>query len=59
MVEWGEDRMEGLADDRLHVVIVRAPTEREDPEGDDPREVTLAGVGDRWRGVDLAARLAG
>ncbi|WP_062207416.1 tRNA (adenosine(37)-N6)-threonylcarbamoyltransferase complex ATPase subunit type 1 TsaE [Streptomyces sp. NBRC 109706] len=57
VVEWGEDRVEELADDRLHVVIHRAPTAAD--AGDDPREVTFRGVGPRWQGVDLAAGLAG
>ncbi|MDT0267795.1 tRNA (adenosine(37)-N6)-threonylcarbamoyltransferase complex ATPase subunit type 1 TsaE [Streptomyces sp. DSM 44915] len=57
VVEWGEDRMEQLSDDRLQVVLHRAPTERADPAADDPREVTFRGVGARWRGVDLAAAL--
>jgi tRNA threonylcarbamoyladenosine biosynthesis protein TsaE len=57
VVEWGEGKVEELADDRLQVVIARAVgTDGGDP--DDPREVTLTAVGQRWRGVDLAA-LAG
>ncbi|RMI45815.1 tRNA (adenosine(37)-N6)-threonylcarbamoyltransferase complex ATPase subunit type 1 TsaE [Streptomyces triticirhizae] len=64
VVEWGEDRVEELADDRLHVVIHRALTSPSgvaggDDGGTDAREVTLRGVGARWRGVDLAAHLGG
>ncbi|GAA3857247.1 tRNA (adenosine(37)-N6)-threonylcarbamoyltransferase complex ATPase subunit type 1 TsaE [Streptomyces sedi] len=56
VVEWGEDRVEELADDRLHVVIHRAATEAESgPDGRDPRVVELRGVGARWHDVDLGA----
>ncbi|NGO69450.1 tRNA (adenosine(37)-N6)-threonylcarbamoyltransferase complex ATPase subunit type 1 TsaE [Streptomyces boncukensis] len=53
VVEWGEGRVEELAEDRLHVVIERG----HGAEGaeDDVRRVTLAGVGARWSGEDLAA----
>jgi tRNA threonylcarbamoyladenosine biosynthesis protein TsaE len=43
IVEWGEGLAEGLADDRLEVIISR---------GEGPgeiREVRIEGVGDRWR----------
>ncbi|KAB8167316.1 tRNA (adenosine(37)-N6)-threonylcarbamoyltransferase complex ATPase subunit type 1 TsaE [Streptomyces sp. 3MP-14] len=62
VVEWGEDRVEELADDRFHVVIHRTLTDSVH-EGDgagggtDAREVTLRGVGARWRGIDLGAVL--
>ncbi|MWA03717.1 tRNA (adenosine(37)-N6)-threonylcarbamoyltransferase complex ATPase subunit type 1 TsaE [Actinomadura sp. LD22] len=49
IVEWGEGLAEGLADDRLEVIISR---------GDEPGEsrvVRIEGVGDRWR--DLPADL--
>lgn len=49
IVEWGEGLAEGLADDRLEVIISR---------GDGPGEtrgVRIEGVGDRWR--DLPADL--
>jgi tRNA threonylcarbamoyladenosine biosynthesis protein TsaE len=55
VVEWGEGRVEELSEERLHVLIRRAAG-GEGP-GDDARELTVAGVGPRWRGVDLA-RLA-
>ncbi|WP_067174873.1 tRNA (adenosine(37)-N6)-threonylcarbamoyltransferase complex ATPase subunit type 1 TsaE [Microtetraspora niveoalba] len=44
VVEWGEGLVEGLADDRLEVVIER------DAEGED-RRVRLRGVGERWSDV--------
>ncbi|MEE1928040.1 tRNA (adenosine(37)-N6)-threonylcarbamoyltransferase complex ATPase subunit type 1 TsaE [Streptomyces sp. TRM 70351] len=70
VVEWGEGKVEELADDRLHVVIARAlgalgeaaeagaPGARDAGEAHDVRTVTLTGVGTRWRGADLAS-LAG
>ncbi|MHC0433840.1 tRNA (adenosine(37)-N6)-threonylcarbamoyltransferase complex ATPase subunit type 1 TsaE [Streptomyces sp. O3] len=51
VVEWGEGKVEELSDDRLHVVIDRATGD--DVPDDDVRRVTLAGVGERWAGVDL------
>nr|WP_131743174.1 tRNA (adenosine(37)-N6)-threonylcarbamoyltransferase complex ATPase subunit type 1 TsaE [Actinomadura roseirufa] len=42
VVEWGEGLAEGLADDRLEVIISRG-----DGPGEE-RDVTLTGVGDRW-----------
>ena len=53
VVEWGEGRVEGLADDRLELTLHRG-----DDESDDTRTVTVHGVGHRWAGTDLAA-LAG
>ena len=59
LVEWGEGRVEGLAEDRLHVVIARADGDgdgaggRRD-DGEDRREVQLRGVGERWRAVAAA-----
>ncbi|WP_327087665.1 tRNA (adenosine(37)-N6)-threonylcarbamoyltransferase complex ATPase subunit type 1 TsaE [Nonomuraea sp. NBC_01738] len=41
VVEWGEGLVEGLADDRLEVLIGR-------DDADDVRSVTLRGVGARW-----------
>ncbi|MEV4001052.1 tRNA (adenosine(37)-N6)-threonylcarbamoyltransferase complex ATPase subunit type 1 TsaE [Actinomadura sp. NPDC049753] len=47
IVEWGEGLAEGLADDRLEVIISRG----EGPgEG---REVRIVGVGDRWSDLQL------
>jgi len=51
VVEWGEGKVEGLADDRLHVMIERQVGDDED----DTRRVELVGVGSRWADVDLAA----
>ncbi len=47
IVEWGEGLAEGLADDRLEVIISRG-----DGPGED-REVRIDGVGDRWSGLRL------
>ena len=47
VVEWGQGRVEALAEDRLEVSIER-------PSGDSPgeeRRVALRGVGRRWHGV--------
>ncbi len=54
VVEWGEGVAEGLADDRLHIRIVRA-TGATGPVGedDDPRRVEFTPVGARWLGVAL------
>lgn len=43
VVEWGEGLVEGLAGDRLHVVIAR-PVD----DTDEARTVDIAGVGSRW-----------
>jgi tRNA threonylcarbamoyladenosine biosynthesis protein TsaE len=51
VVEWGEGKVEGLAEDRLHVTIERQVGDDED----DTRRVELVGVGSRWADVDLAA----
>lgn len=50
IVEWGEGLAEGLADDRLEVIISR---------GDDAgevREVRIKGIGDRWSDLELDPR---
>ncbi|MFP3988489.1 tRNA (adenosine(37)-N6)-threonylcarbamoyltransferase complex ATPase subunit type 1 TsaE [Streptomyces sp. E11-3] len=57
VVEWGEGKVEELSDDRLHVVIDRATGDTEHAD-DDVRRITLAGVGERWAGADLAALAA-
>ena len=49
VVEWGEGKVEGLADDRLQVTLHRGS----DPD-DERRTATLLGVGPRWSGVALA-----
>jgi len=51
VVEWGEGKVEGLADDRLHVTIERQVGD----DQDETRRVELVGVGSRWADVDLAA----
>ncbi|WP_103500445.1 MULTISPECIES: tRNA (adenosine(37)-N6)-threonylcarbamoyltransferase complex ATPase subunit type 1 TsaE [unclassified Streptomyces] len=65
VVEWGEDKVEELAESRLLVRLerptgaahVRGPGDFADLDGDAPRTVTLTGVGPRWTGVDLGALL--
>ena len=49
VVEWGEGLAEGLADDRLEVIISRG-----DGPGED-REVRIVGVGHRWSDLELPA----
>ncbi|WP_141587142.1 tRNA (adenosine(37)-N6)-threonylcarbamoyltransferase complex ATPase subunit type 1 TsaE [Actinomadura sp. WMMA1423] len=48
IVEWGEGLAEGLAEDRLEVIISRG-----DGPGEE-REVRIVGVGERWSGLELA-----
>ncbi|MDX3226431.1 tRNA (adenosine(37)-N6)-threonylcarbamoyltransferase complex ATPase subunit type 1 TsaE [Streptomyces sp. ME19-01-6] len=57
-VEWGEGKVEGLSEDRLHVVIERAVGEDAAAAPEDVRGVVVAGIGPRWAGEDLAS-LAG
>jgi tRNA threonylcarbamoyladenosine biosynthesis protein TsaE len=63
VVEWGEGKVEGLAEDRLVVHIDRGQGSAvavEDPsDTDEPRTVTLEGVGPRWSGVGLDDVLVG
>ncbi len=71
VVEWGEDKVEGLAEDRLLVRIGRPHgsmidrSDRSDRSDDDasdvaePRTVTVSGVGRRWADVDLRPLLVG
>ncbi|WP_242903013.1 tRNA (adenosine(37)-N6)-threonylcarbamoyltransferase complex ATPase subunit type 1 TsaE [Actinomadura terrae] len=47
IVEWGEGLAEGLADDRLEVIISRSDGPAED------REVMINGIGDRWSDLEL------
>jgi len=42
VVEWGQGKVEQLADDRLIITITRSD------DDDDVRQVGFAGVGDRW-----------
>lgn len=55
VVEWGEDKVEELSEDRLSVVIERPVGGVVVDDGDEPRTVSLVGVGPRWSDVDLAA----
>ncbi len=55
VVEWGEGKVEDLAESRLEVRIERALGGAEDTDDEDPRQVTLNGLGARWDGVDLLA----
>ena len=51
VVEWGEGKVEELADDRLHVVIHRAVGDTTD----EVRQVTVTGLGKRWASVGLSS----
>lgn len=56
VVEWGEGKVESLADDRLEVLIVRdglteSAESLDEPDGGGVREITLRGVGERWAGT--------
>jgi tRNA threonylcarbamoyladenosine biosynthesis protein TsaE len=71
VVEWGEGKVEGLAESRLLVTIERATGDAQalvsgavahmaDPSHvADPRTVTVTGVGPRWSGSDLDTVIAG
>jgi len=56
VVEWGKGLVEGLAEDRLEIELVRqrgtTGAEETDP-GDERRTATLKGIGPRWSGVDF------
>jgi len=51
VVEWGAGLVEGLAEDRLELVILRA--HGADAERTDVRTVRITAVGERWRDTDL------
>ncbi|MDN4482774.1 tRNA (adenosine(37)-N6)-threonylcarbamoyltransferase complex ATPase subunit type 1 TsaE [Demequina sp. SYSU T0a273] len=55
VVEWGEDKAEQLAADRVHVTIAREVGGEVDMERPDEglRTVTIRLVGARWAGVSL------
>jgi tRNA threonylcarbamoyladenosine biosynthesis protein TsaE len=62
VVEWGEDKVEGLAENRLLVRIERRVGRADDDvaSGSDtaePRTVSLSAVGPRWADVDVDALL--
>ena len=55
VVEWGAGKVEGLADDRLEVLIRReigSPVDPHDPSGG-ARTVAVRGVGARWTDLRL------
>ncbi|MGB8021502.1 MAG: tRNA (adenosine(37)-N6)-threonylcarbamoyltransferase complex ATPase subunit type 1 TsaE [Candidatus Nanopelagicales bacterium] len=57
VVEWGAGKVEGLAPDRLEVLIRRAvgsPVDPHDPSGGS-RTVSVRGIGPRWAGLSLPA----
>jgi tRNA threonylcarbamoyladenosine biosynthesis protein TsaE len=62
VIEWGDGKAEGLSEDLLRVRLDR-PTSTDgavgDSElsGDEPRTVTLTGIGARWAAEDLSGLL--
>ncbi|MFD5568131.1 tRNA (adenosine(37)-N6)-threonylcarbamoyltransferase complex ATPase subunit type 1 TsaE [Streptomyces cadmiisoli] len=54
VVEWGDGKVEGLTDDRLHIAIHRTVGDTTD----EVRHVTLTGIGERWAAVDLGVLTA-
>ena len=63
VVEWGEGKVEGLAEDRLLIEVERpvggaGATGVADDDTAEPRVVRLHGVGPRWAGADVEAALA-
>ncbi|MGW7362311.1 tRNA (adenosine(37)-N6)-threonylcarbamoyltransferase complex ATPase subunit type 1 TsaE [Streptomyces sp. NPDC054841] len=54
VVEWGDDKVEDLSEDRLHVVIHRVVGNTDDER----REVTVTGLGARWVDAGLAGLTA-
>jgi tRNA threonylcarbamoyladenosine biosynthesis protein TsaE len=64
VVEWGEDKVEGLAENRLLVRIERTVGHAGDEavtasDTAEPRTVSLSAVGPRWVDVDLDTLLEG
>lgn len=58
VVEWGAGKVEGLAPDRLEVLIRREvgqAVDHDDPSGG-ARSVLVRGVGPRWAGLALGAQ---
>jgi len=47
VVEWGEGKVEQLAENRLVITILRSDTD------DETRQVSFAGVGNRWGAAQL------
>ena len=59
VVEWGEDKVEDLSEDRLLVTLERPVGGTPSLDDlDEPRTVSARGVGARWLGVDVQAALA-
>ncbi|MFF8193608.1 tRNA (adenosine(37)-N6)-threonylcarbamoyltransferase complex ATPase subunit type 1 TsaE [Streptomyces bobili] len=54
VVEWGEGKVEELAEERLQVRIHRAVGDTTD----EVRQVTVTGLGERWASADLGALAA-
>ncbi|MDI5965119.1 tRNA (adenosine(37)-N6)-threonylcarbamoyltransferase complex ATPase subunit type 1 TsaE [Streptomyces sp. SL13] len=50
VVEWGDGKVEELAEDRLHIAIHRGTG----TAADDVRQVVVTGVGARWRSAGLS-----
>jgi tRNA threonylcarbamoyladenosine biosynthesis protein TsaE len=58
VVEWGEGKVDQLADNRLLVSIERSTGSAAAlGDTDDVRHVSVAGVGARWAGIDVAAAM--
>ena len=53
VVEWGEDKVDDLSDDRLVLVLARPVGGVVPDDGDEPRTVSVVGVGARWSDVDV------
>lgn len=62
VVEWGAGLVEGLAADRLELVLTRGIEIPPEADPEDPsaavREVAITAVGARWSGVDLSSLLS-
>ena len=63
VVEWGEGKVEGLAEDRLLVHVERPTGDAMaggDPstDGSAPRTVSITGIGPRWAALDVDTLLA-
>ena len=51
IVEWGAGKLDGVADSWIDVRIVR-PTGGDPDAEDEPRHVTITGIGPRWAEID-------
>lgn len=58
VVEWGRGLLDGVADSVLDVVIERPTGAADGDTAVEPRTVTIAGSGPRWRGTDWAASVS-